>query len=80
MILSQAKYGTLLQRRGEPTMTDYQYVRYETLDDSPMGGRDGFGLWSCTSQLDTSKWRAKPEVASVGLTEPQARAGRLVDD
>ena len=45
---------------GIPTM------RYETLDDSPMGGRDGFGLWSCTSQLDTSKWRAKPEVASVG--------------
>ena len=24
-------------------------MRYETLDDSPMGGRDGFGLWSCTS-------------------------------
>ena len=41
-------------------------MRYETLDDSPMGGRDGFGLWSCTSHTDTSKWRAKPEVASVG--------------
>ena len=41
-------------------------MRYETLDDSPMGGRDGFGLWSCTSHTDTSLWRAKPEVASVG--------------
>ena len=41
-------------------------MRYETLDDSPMGGRDGFGLWSCTSHTDTSKWRAKPEVAAVG--------------
>ena len=41
-------------------------MRYETLDDSPMGGRDGFGLRSGTSHLDTSKWRAKPEVASVG--------------
>ena len=41
-------------------------MRYETLDDSPMGGRDGFGLWSCTSDTDTSLWRAKPEVASVG--------------
>ena len=45
---------------GIPTM------RYETLDDSPMGGRDGFGTWSCTSSTDTSKWRAKPEVAVVG--------------
>ncbi len=42
-------------------------MRYETLDDSPMGGRDGFGLWSCTSHTDTSLWRAKPEVASVGI-------------
>ena len=41
-------------------------MRYETLDDSPLGGRDGFGLWSCTSTTDTSKWRAKPEVSSVG--------------
>ncbi len=41
-------------------------MRYETLDDSPMGGRDGFGLWSMTSTADTSEWRAKPEVASVG--------------
>lgn len=44
---------------GIPTM------RYEVLDDSPMGGTDGFGLWACSSDA-TSGWRAKPEVAAVG--------------
>jgi exo-beta-1,3-glucanase (GH17 family) len=41
-------------------------MRYEVLDDSPMGGADGFGLWSCSSTDDTSMWRSKPEVTSVG--------------
>ena len=42
-------------------------MRYETLDDCAMGGDGGYGLWAMTSYTDTTKWRAKPEVASVGI-------------